>query len=190
MHKGWFKIPGVQDGDRTVEQQLLGLETIAGDLRGRHVLDLGCGEGLIGRHCVDAWGATLVHGVTAIQYEIDEAVKQCVGRPMRFFRADLRYELEMLEKRLQGSYHAVLLLSILHKLRKPLECLEWATAMAHELVVIRLPAPTIVDGRSGHVPWPVRAWMLERFDLVGEPATCVEPVSGRPEWMSVWRRRA
>lgn len=187
MHKGWFKIPGVQDGDRTVAEQLLGLETIASRFRGRHVLDLGCGEGLIGRHAVDAWGATLVHGVTAIQYEIDEAMRQCARRPMRFFRADLRDELAMLERRLQGSYHVVLMLSILHKQRDPLQCLEWATAQATELVVIRLPAPVLVDARSGSVPYAVRDWMNERFTLLGEPVTCIEPVSRKPEWMGVWR---
>lgn len=190
MHKGWFKIPGVQHGDRTVEQQLQGLETVETAFRGRHVLDIGCGEGLIGRHCVDAWGATLVHGVTYPQYELDEARRQCAGRPMRFFRADLRFELPDLGARLERRYHVVLMLSVLHKMREPLQLLEWAAKRATELVVIRLPAPTIVDARSNRVPQPVRDWMNERFDLIGEPRTCDEPVSGRPEWMGVWRVRA
>lgn len=188
MHKGWFIIEGVQDGDRTVEYQLTGLETVAEAFKGRTVLDLGCAEGLIGRHCVQAWGAERVDGVTAIQYEIDEALRQCAGLPQRFILHDLRWNLEALDQKLDPGYDVVLLLSILHKVRKPMELLEWATAKARQMVVIRLPAPTIVDARSFNVPAPVREWMNERFLPIGEPTTCIEPVRMKPEWMGIWLR--
>jgi 2-polyprenyl-3-methyl-5-hydroxy-6-metoxy-1,4-benzoquinol methylase len=189
-HKGWFKIAGVQDGDRTLEQQLKGLETISEAFAGAHVLDLGCAEGLIGRHCVDAWKASSVDGITTIQYEIDEALRQCAGRPMRFYKADLRHRGEYAALELRPRYGVVLMLSILHKLRKPLDCLAWALERCGGIAVIRLPAPVIVDARSNFQPADVRAFMNERADLVAEPRTCVEPISGRPEWMGVWRVRA
>lgn len=192
MHKGWFRIDGVQDGDRTVGQQLLGLETVAEHFRGAHVLDVGCAEGLIGRHCVDAWGAASVDGVTSVQYEIDEAHRQCAGRPMAFYLCDLRMpeEIARLDCRLRLSYDIVLLLSVLHKVRDPMRLLAWAVRYAAGLVVIRLPAPIIDMVRCQPGVHPVGPWMVERFDLVAEPVTCVEPVSGRPEWMGIYRVRA
>lgn len=192
MKKGWFIIDGVQHGDRTVEHQLKGLETVSESFRGKAVLDLGSAEGLIGKHAVQAWGAARVDGVTAIGYEIDEALKQCSGLPQRFVLWDLRNDLPGLNQFLEERYDVVLALSILHKLRKPLECLEWAIEKAGELVVIRLPAPVIQDQRSFMVPTPVREWMNARpdFELLAEPETCIEPVSRRPEWMGIWKRRA
>ena len=192
MHKGWFRIDGVQDGDRTLAQQLLGLETVAEYFRGANVLDVGCAEGLIGRHCVDTWGAASVEGVTSVQYEIDEAKRQCAGRPMEFFRCDLRSTEETfeLEWKLRLSYDVVLLLSVLHKVRDPMRLLAWAVKYAAGLIVIRLPAPIIDMDRCRPGVHPVHPWMLERFDLVGEPETCIAPVSGRPEWMGIYKVRS
>lgn len=192
MHKGWFRIDGVQNGDRTAEEQLLGLETIAAEFAGARVLDIGCAEGLIGRHCVDAWGAALVHGVTLPAYEIEEARRQCAGRPMEFFCADLRSPsaCQLLEARLLPSYEVVLLLSVLHKVRAPMRLLEWALRFASRTVVIRLPAPIIDMERCRPGVHPVGPWMAERFDLIGEPTTCIEPVSGKPEWMGIYKVRA
>lgn len=191
MHKGWFRIPGVQDGDRTLEEQWQGLETVAAEFRGCHVLDLGCAEGLIGRHCVQAWGAVSVDGVTAIQYEIDEALRQCSGLPMKFHLCNLKRPNEVLEleQKLLARYEVVLLLSILHKVPDPMRLLEWAVAKASDLIVVRLPAPVIDMKRCRPGVHPVGPWMRERFDLVAEPVTCVEPVSGKPEWMGIYRTR-
>jgi len=191
MKKGWFKIDGVQEGDRTIEQQLLGMETVSTRFNGRNILELGSAEGLIGRHCIDAWGAASVDGVTCVQYEIEEAQRQCVGREMRFFNCDLRKlpQIAVLEKQLRTSYEVVLLLSILHKARDPMRLLEWAVRYASELVVIRLPTPIIDMVRCQPGIHPVGPWMAERFNLIGEPVTCVEPVSGKPEWMGVYEVR-
>lgn len=189
LKKGWFIIPGIQRGDRVLRQQLLGLETLADRFKGRDVLDLGCAEGLIGRHCADAWKAASVDGVTRVSYEIEEAERQCAGRPMRFLNCDLRKpdQCTLLEKELLPSYHVVLLLSILHKVKDPMRLLEWAVRFARELVVIRLPAPTIDMPRCWPGVHPVRDWMLERFELIGEPETCVEPITRKPEWMGVFK---
>lgn len=192
MPKGWFKIPGVQDGDRIIDTQLLGLETIAGAFAGKTVLDLGCAEGLIGRHCIDAWGATQVDGVTVVQYEIDAAEQLCAGRPQRFLRGNLATDQGRrdLEPQLDPAYDVLLLLSILHKAKRPMELLQWAVQYARELIVIRLPAPIIDMDRCRPGIHPVHPWMLERFDLVAQPATCIEPVTGKLEWMGIYRVRS
>lgn len=191
MHKGWFKVRGHQDGDRTIESQLLGLEVLAAEFKGRRVLDLGCAEGLIGRHCVDAWGAASVDGVTVVQYEIDHARELCAGRPQTFFRGDLANVegMNKLSAELAPHYDIVLLLSVLHKSRQPMKMLEWAVQFAREFVVIRLPAPVIDMERCRPGIHPVHPWMLERFDCIAQPATCIEPVSGKPEWMGIYQVR-
>lgn len=191
-HKGWFVVPGLQRGDRTVEQQLLGLETVADRLKGRYVLDVGCAEGLIGRHCVDAWGAAHVDGLGVVPTELNAARELCSGRPMRFFEVDLREQeqVDAVSLELLPAYDVVLLLSILHKMRDPMQLLEWACERARELVVIRLPAPTILTARLKYVSYPVHEWMCERYALLAEPATCIEPNSNTPEWMGVYAVRA
>lgn len=191
MHKGWFQIKGVQAGDRTLESQLLGLEVVAGQFKGRSVLDVGCAEGLIGRHCIDAWGAQSVDGITLPRYEIDTALRLCQGRPQRFFGCDLRkpQDIAALEPQLQMSYDIVLLLSVLHKVKDPMRLLAWAVDYASELVVIRLPEPVINMDRCPGIH-PVHPWMLERFDCIAQPRTCIEPVSGKPEWMGIYRVRS
>jgi len=191
LTKGWFQIDGVQAGDRTLESQLKGLEAAADAFRGRTVLDVGCAEGLIGRHCIDAWGARKVDGVTAVQSEIDAAEQLCAGRPMRFLKCDLRRpgEVALLQKKLEPQYDVLLLLSVLHKVWRPMELLSWVTRYARETVIIRLPAPIIDMERCRPGVHPVAPWMAERYDLVSEPETCIEPVTGKPEWMGVYKVR-
>lgn len=191
MHKGWFRVAGVQDGDRTLESQLKGLEAIAGAFAGKTVLDLGCAEGLIGRRCVDAWGAASVDGVTSVQYEIDAARRLCAGRPQRFIKGNLASidGRNAVAAHLAASYDIVLLLSVLHKVQAPMRFLEWAVLRARELILIRLPASVIDMERCRPGVHPVGPWMAERFDLVVEPPTCIEPVSRRPEWMGIYRVR-
>lgn len=191
MHKGWFKIDGVQDGDRTVEEQLQGLETIADRFRNASVLDLGCAEGLIGKHCVTEWGARKVDGVGCVATELDEARRQCADLPMRFFEGDMREEddLARLFEALDESYDVVLLLSIIHKMRDQFRFLRWALGFARDLVVVRLPGPVIEPRRIGDAPSHVHKWLSKRYDVIAEPATCVEPNTQRAEWMCVYAVR-
>lgn len=191
MHKGWFKIDGVQDGDRTVEEQLQGLEAIAHRFRNASVLDLGCAEGLIGKHCVTAWRARAADGVGCVTTELEEARRQCAGLPMRFFEGDFRKldERDRLLDVLHPSYDIVLLLSILHKLRDPIAFLQWALRFADDVVVIRLPSPVIEPRRVGDQAQLVHEWMRKRYRILCEPQTCIEPYSGQREWMGVYEIR-
>lgn len=182
--KGWFKIKGVQDGDRTIEEQLLGLDMVKDLAAGKSVLDLGCAEGLIGRHLVDH-GARQVDGVNVVEHELDAARRLHAGQPMRFYKAHLGNAAERaaLAEDLLEQYDVVLLLSVLHKVKDPQAFLEWAVGHATETVVIRLPAPVLEHPRSNMRPYPVRDWMAKRYDLIAEPKTC------RREWLGVFKVR-
>jgi SAM-dependent methyltransferase len=145
--RGWFHTPG-REGDRTLEQQLLGLEPIIARVRNATVLDVGCAEGLISHAMADA-GARLVHGIEIIPGHVEVAKAHNGSRPCLFNIADANLY------KPQRRYDIVLLLAILHKLTDPTEaCMRFADAAIHT-VVMRLPpetAPTIVDWRSGRRP--------------------------------------
>ena len=58
---GWFVInhdkAGHRDGDRSLEQQMRGLEKLVREVHGKTVLDIGCAEGLISMALVRAGDA-------------------------------------------------------------------------------------------------------------------------------------
>jgi SAM-dependent methyltransferase len=181
--KGWFRIEGVQDGDRTLEEQLRGLEVI--DFRGQGVLDLGCAEGLIAHYAL-LNGAEFVDGAEIIEAHVKEARRQCAqfGARARFLHMDLaRFDAEQFRSR----YDVVLLLAILHKLRRPLDLLRQLASLSVGLYVVRLPAQgagVISDERSGCVAYDVPAWFEGAgFDLERTSAGTFD------EWVGYFRRR-
>lgn len=144
MRKGWFKIDGVQDGDRTLEQQLEGLRPLVHMAPGKSVLDVGCAEGLvdIGLHDLGA----RVHGIDVVVDHIGTARLMRGKRAIQFDLADAN------TYRPTRHYDIVLMLAILHKLKDPVDaCLRFAEA-ADEMVVIRLPplgaAPKVMSSRG------------------------------------------
>lgn len=145
---GWFETP-IRPGDRTLEQQLLGLEPLFDDIAGKTVLDVGCAEGLISIECAKR-GATFVKGVEIVSGHVVMAKKLCNGLPCKFIVSDASdWEPDRL-------YDVVLLLAILHKLPDPTSVCANLARVARELCVIRYPASSvgevIVDERSGNQP--------------------------------------
>lgn len=132
MRKGWFQIEGVQDGDRTLEQQLTGLESALAETSGKRVLDLGCAEGLIARAFARA-GATDVLGVECNPDSVNVARAQCPP-PVRTELANLNDYVVP-----QGPWDIVLALAILHKLKEPAGLVEQIAGVRPDLVVVRLP---------------------------------------------------
>lgn len=133
MRKGWFSIDGVQTGDRTLEQQMTGLQEALQACRGKRVLDLGAAEGLIAREFARA-GALEVVGIECNEESATVAEKQCRGLPVQIVTANLN------NYRLRGRFDIVLALAILHKLKDPAGTVDAIAARAPGLVVVRLPA--------------------------------------------------
>lgn len=139
MNKGWFQVPGIRPaGDRSLQEQVMGLAPALAEAKGKTVLDLGCAEGMIAREFALA-GAADVHGIELLQTHLDVARKVVKGVPrVHFTCAHLAdYVMENPEP---GQYDIVLALGIIHKLDDPGMPLAWAARAARELLLFRAPA--------------------------------------------------
>lgn len=149
----WFEVFG-KAGDRTLRQQMMGLQPLMQTVEGRSVLDVGCAEGLISLECLRA-GAAQVHGLEIRKSAVQTAITVAQNDPIAKDREWLFEEADANTAAPQRDYDIVLMLAVLHKLRDPLgACMRFAAAALH-LVVIRLPpenAPKIIDARSGNSP--------------------------------------
>lgn len=189
QHKGWFRIDGVQDGDRTLEQQLIGLQPALAEASGRTLLDLGCAEGLIAREFCKA-GAESVRGVEIVQANAAEARRQCAHWPVKIHCQNVEaFVAERFNKAADGrlQWDCVLALAILHKLRNPRVVAEFIAMVVNELAVIRLPPGTpgyVQDARSGNVRCDITEVMVQH----GLSLVSVEQ-GPFGEWMGYYRRR-
>lgn len=139
---GWFTIPGVQEGERTLEEAVRGLELLEHEAHGKSVLDLGCAEGLVGQWFVQH-GAGRVDGVDINRSTLATAREISQGLPMWFDWADLN-RLDTLPQ-LRPTYHIVLLLSVLHKLKDSGAVMHFACLKARHWLAVRAPGPVVVD---------------------------------------------
>jgi SAM-dependent methyltransferase len=156
--KGWFTIPGIQTGDRTLAQQLKGLTPALYACERKSILDLGCAEGLVAYAFAER-GARRVRGYDVVPAAIQRAIafKQDSRYAMHASAVDFRVDNV---ERLAGlppelfAVDFVLALAILHKLKDPRRAARWIAKVAGELVVVRLPKDTpgfVLDERSGLV---------------------------------------
>lgn len=179
MAKGWFKTKG-RDGDRTVEQQMVGLEPLVALVKDKSVLDVGCAEGLVAMKLVDA-GATDVHGFDSVHELVRVGDTMKGGRKLHLFTADAN------TYKPSRQYDVVLLLAILHKLGNPSDVATRFAAACAGVCVVRLP-PTgelIVDRRSGENPHSVTAAMKRHgLNLVHETRGTFD------EWIGYYSKAA
>jgi len=181
MTKGWFRTKG-RDGDRTLDEQMIGLEPLSTEIRGKRVLDFGCAEGLIGMELINR-GATGVTGIDSVEdhIKVGKAIATDEGIDIRLVVGNLNdYPVETLE-----PVDVVLLLAILHKLRNPSAFAARAAALAKEQVVVRLPpsGAVIRDERSGFVPQDIGAVLATAgFALTAEMR------GTNDEWIGYYRR--
>lgn len=189
MRRGWFVIPGVQDGDRTLEEQMTGIEAALAEASGKTVLDLGCAEGLVGREFALA-GAAAVHGVESLEEHLIIARQQCAGLPMSFEQANLN---EWIPPQLQNGaaeqYDIVLALAIAHKLRYPGAGIRFAARACRELCLIRMPAHEEAQRgilRSKH--WRTNTCNVHQ--IMSQEGFCLEQTLPGPRGEPVhwWRR--
>ena len=140
--KPWFG-PG---GDRTLAQQLIGLDVLRARVPGCSVLDVGCAEGAISLQLCDD-GAAAVHGIEIRPDFVEHANKARGDRAALFEVANAE---TYTPKR---PYDFVLMLAVLHKLADPSAAAARLAASAR-IAVVRLPprhAPKVYDARSGFV---------------------------------------
>lgn len=145
---GWFVTDG-RPGDRTLEQQIIGLDPLFSHVAGKTVLDVGCAEGLIAMECVRR-GAAYATGVEIVPKHVEVGQRLAEKLPCELVIGDANvWEPDSL-------YDVVLLLAILHKLRDPSSACVNLARVAIELCVIRYPASSdgqvIVDERSNRQP--------------------------------------
>ena len=153
-NKGWLKVPGIRPmGDRTLEEQMLGLDPALAEASGKTVLDLGCAEGLIGREFAKA-GATRVLGIELLKSHLEVARKACKGyKQMEFVCAHIGHYIaancDQNTATPDGSFKVgypretfdiVLALGIIHKLEDPAVPLVFAARAARSLLCFRAPA--------------------------------------------------
>jgi SAM-dependent methyltransferase len=177
--KGWFWTPG-RPGDRTIGDQMKGLNWLCDNCAGKSVLDIGCAEGLISIEMAKL-GAVAVHGVEIVPQHVEVANRVRGDLPVTFEVADAN------TWRPKRSYDIVIALALLHKLRNPTAaCAAFAEA-AREAVVLRLPpehAPTIVDERSKNEPHYIGKTMERAGFKLRESS-----YGGHfGEWVGVWTR--
>lgn len=156
---GWFDLPGVQRGERTLQDQLTGLKPAFAEAQDKRVLDLGSAEGLISKAMLEA-GAASVECVESNPDYVDEARRQLRGLPSVVHRWDLNNGLPSV-----GAVDLVLMLAILHKLKEPLILLGQVIERTRApLLVIRYPRNNdgvIVDGRSHFKPQNVPGFLKQ-----------------------------
>lgn len=178
--KGWFLGIG-RDGDRTLDQQMIGLDRLISEVSGKTVLDAGCAEGLISIALVRA-GATSTVGLEVVAGHIEFARELSVGLPCEWHVANLNeFDCAGLP-----ATDVVLMLAVLHKLKDPSRVCAALASRATDLCIIRLPpsGPVIIDARSNNKPHDIRAVMdAAGFDLEHVEASVLA------EWLGYFRRR-
>lgn len=146
--KRWFNV-GADKGDRTIDQQLIGLDRLFATVPGKSVLDLGCAEGLISIELARR-GALAVQGVEIRADHVAVGRKLVGDLPVALTAADLNTWQPTI------SYDIVIALALLHKLKNPSAACAAFCEASSGLVVIRTPPKVdpwvIVDERSGNKP--------------------------------------
>lgn len=154
--RGWFDLPE-RPGDRTLAQQLRGLEPMLNEAKGKRVLDVGCAEGLISLE-VAYRGARSVHGYEIVPGHVAIANRLAKerGLPCVFIQADMN------RHAITERYDVVLLLAVLHKFSEPAARAIELASLSDDLCVIRMsPDGTeiINDARSLNVPQDIGSVM-------------------------------
>jgi ribosomal protein L11 methylase PrmA len=153
--KGWLAIPGVQRGERTLAEQMMGLEPALAECAGKTVIDFGCAEGLIGiefaKHRAHVLGFELQDRFVKTaneQAQLAGIASRCgfVGYDLAgFVNPEVPEDFKVFWK---GQADIVLALAIVHKLPDPGTALANMASLARQRLVLRLPI-----GSTGVIPY-------------------------------------
>jgi SAM-dependent methyltransferase len=181
VKNGWFSMPG-RVGDRTIDQQMKGLDRLPKITKGKTVLDIGCAEGLISLR-VSALGARAVHGVEIVKAHV-EVARALVGP-----HENISFEVgdaNVWEP--HDGFDVTLMLAVLHKLRNPTDAARRFAHVTREWCIVRLPpetAPVVLDDRSGRQPHDIEAALRDEGFRLDDITT-----SHFGEWCGWFRRVA
>lgn len=187
--KGWFRIPGRQQGERSLAEQLRGLDTALLEAEGRTVLDLGCAEGLIALEFARA--GALVFGVEHNAALLDVAREIGAEQPLEV-RSRLSWAQADIGDIVTGAWYGaegwdiVLALAVLHKLQAPREALKYFAEHCRSLFVVRLPAGSTGAFATKHHGTPCD--LSREMSRLGFLLERVER-GPRRELVQYWRRR-
>jgi SAM-dependent methyltransferase len=186
--KGWFHIPGIQNGDRTFDDQMTGLREHVQVAAGSYstALDLGCAEGLVAAHLARERGFKYVQGIEVIPRAVNVARAVCAGLPVTITQADGNHLRQMVMSEhsdILQSYDLVLALSILHKFADPNEALRCCAMLAWKRLIVRTPKPVISDRRSNFIEIDVQR-VCQEMGL----RLWAEPPGPKGEWQGVFDR--
>jgi SAM-dependent methyltransferase len=189
MAEGWFKLPG-RTGERTLKEQMRGLDRAVEQASGKTVLDLGCAEGLIAMQFVRA-GAVRVRAIDCNEAVLRAGRQFLEANEAEGFPARLAMEQGNLNAMLvpgwEGTYDIVLALAILHKMKNPEQALRATAGACLDLLVLRLGGGSRGEIRSKF--WPhveVDSWEILPglgFEFDGREQ------GPRNEQVHYWRRR-
>jgi SAM-dependent methyltransferase len=101
------------------------------DLRGRRIIDIGCGDGAYTIELHDRGGPALIHGIDPAGDAIASAHARIAGRKM-LFSVGNAYELDFPD----GAFDVAHLRGVLHHLDRPLDALREALRVASKILVI------------------------------------------------------
>lgn len=184
MRKGWFRIPGKQEGDRTLQEQMLGIGPALAEAKDCTVADYGCAEGLIAVEFVKA-GAKAVYACD-FNPRLIRVAKRVVGTKVQLEQVDLRHRIGRDNSHGQVQrFDIVLALAIIHKMHSPELAARFFAGAAGRLLVVRLPRGStgVVQSKYGASTCDLNALMpslgfrLERM----LPGPC-------DEFVQYWRR--
>lgn len=178
-------MPGKQDGDRTIEQQMKGLDRALLEMDGAKVLDLGCAEGLVGLECAKR-NAKVVYGFEVVDEHVHvantlHANLHAVCLDLND-KAGVRSELAKV-----GKVHVCLMLAILHKLREPGHVVDKVLDInSPEVIVIRTAERSpgfVYDERSNFKKYEFQPRLAKAGYTMEH--TCFGP---KNEWMGYFRK--
>lgn len=143
----------MQDGDRDLSQQLLGLDTMLAQVSDKTVLDIGCAEALISRECARR-GAHSVMGLEVVEANAAEGARQCAGLPVTVLHRNVEHFVDDFWNLAEAGalrFDLVLALAVLHKLKQPERAIQFIGRVCDERAVIRTAERTpgyVQDVRS------------------------------------------
>lgn len=185
MNNGWFSIPGVQQGPRSVDEQMMGLGPALIETQGKTVFDLGCAEGSIALEFARA-GALNVFGCdynAAFIATANRELKRVGPAAVKFKQADI---VDMLASHQRPQYDIVLALAILHKLPDPAAGAIFCAHSARSLIVVRLPRGSTGTIRGKHARH-MECNLTQTFANCGFVRERKE-AGPRGEWVHYYRR--